>query len=310
MLLIPSLFAAALSAAHPVPAASGPPTAGASDDAAATVVAQMRQALGGAPRLDAVRALSLEADLRRVVPADPAGGEAQDLSGDLAIDASFPDRYLRVEDLPPFPGGPSVGIGTGLDGASAWRAPMGAPTGPNLVIRVAPPRLGPGGADGLRRHTQAELTRLQLLCLGAAPGLAFRSLGQAEAPEGRADVLEVTGADGFAARLFVDAASHKPLFLAYRAVVPRMHVVRMQAPPAEKAEKASREGAAGEPHLPAPPPAQEAEARMFVSAFKTVDGVALPFTVSLQISGGPTEEWQIRKWKLNPELKPERFKKS
>jgi hypothetical protein len=32
--------------------------------------------------------------------------------------------------------------------------------------------------------------------------------------------------------------------------------------------------------------------------------------VSVQISGGPTEEWQIRKWKLNPELKPERFKKS
>lgn len=278
------------------------------DDPAQEVIAQMRTALGGAPKLDAIKSVSLEADLRRVLPADGEGGEAQDLSGDVTIDAAFPDRYLKLEQVPPFPGGPTLAIGTGLDGESAWRAPVGAPTGPNVIVRMAPARTGPGGADGLRRHTRAELTRLQIMCLGSAPsaGLTFTPAGQAEAPEGRADIVDIAGNDGFAARMFVDATTHRPLFLAYKTVVPRMHVVRRQAPhdaAAPRPEDAPRLPDAGQP-----PP--EAEARMFVSDFKSVDGVMLPFKISVSVEGGPTEEWQIKKWKLNPALKPEMFKKS
>jgi hypothetical protein len=133
-----------------------------------------------------------------------------------------------------------------------------------------------------------------------------RSAGQAESPEGRADVVDVNGPDGFAARLFVDAITHRPLFIAYKTVVPRMHVVRHQAP---------QGGAAARPEdaLRLPEPGQappESDARMFVSEFKSVDGVLLPFKISVSVEGGPTEEWQIKKWKLNPALKPEIFKKS
>ena len=39
--------------------------------------------------------------------------------------------------------------------------------------------------------------------------------GQAESPDGKADIIDVTGPDDFKARLFVDADTHLPLMLTY-----------------------------------------------------------------------------------------------
>ena len=45
--------------------------------------------------------------------------------------------------------------------------------------------------------------------------LEFKYAGQAEAPDGKADVLEVQGPDGFTAKLFVDGKTHLPLMLTW-----------------------------------------------------------------------------------------------
>jgi hypothetical protein len=292
-LLLPILLAATAADATP-------------EARAQEVLAQVQKAVGGASRLEAIKGLSLQAELRRVQPVD--GAEARDMSGELTVDALLPDRYLRVETLQPFPGAPSFSIGTGLDGSEAWRAPIGNPGGGggHVVVRVATGD-GPGATAALLRRTRAELRRLLALALAGGPKDATLKLayaGEAEAPEGRAHRIELSDAQGAIGTLFVDKATHRPLFVAFKALLPRMQMVRAEGP--GDADRARREA---EARGTAPAPAPEAEARLYVSDWKSVGGVLLPHRFSQTVEGGASEEWTVGKWTLDPALKPEHFKK-
>ena len=46
--------------------------------------------------------------------------------------------------------------------------------------------------------------------------------GQAESPDGKADIIDVTGPDDFKVRLFVDTETHLPLMLTYMEPEARM----------------------------------------------------------------------------------------
>jgi hypothetical protein len=261
------------------------------------VLDKAREALGGI-RPAAARAVSLEADLRRVelMP----GGETRDMSGELTVDAALPDHYLRVETLTPFPGAPAFSIGTGLDGQQAWRAPVGGGGGPHMVIRVVE-REG-AGAEALLRRTRSEMLRLLLVTQASAPedaGLRFAYAGEAEAPEGRADRIDVSDPTGPLGTLFIDQKTHRPLMVSFTAPLPRMQMIRASSP--AEAEKAHANVEPG--------PAAEAEARLYVSEWKAVGGVLLPHRLSQTIEGGPSEEWTVKKWTLDPAFKPERFRR-
>ena len=45
--------------------------------------------------------------------------------------------------------------------------------------------------------------------------LTFSYAGEAEAPEGKADVVDIKGPANFAARLFVNSQTHMPLMLSW-----------------------------------------------------------------------------------------------
>ena len=65
---------------------------------------------------------------------------------------------------------------------------------------------------------------------------------------------------------------------------------------------------------PAPSPAGAAgpelkEAQMFLSDYKTEDGLALPRLITIKVQDGPTEEWKVQKIKLNPTFSADHFKK-
>ena len=62
--------------------------------------------------------------------------------------------------------------------------------------------------------------------------LSFGHAGQAEAPEGKADVLDVKGAGNFTARLFIDSKTHLPLMLSWTTPPNLVPVVAGQKPPA------------------------------------------------------------------------------
>lgn len=282
----------------------GTVASGGGDDRARQVMARVRDALRSPAKAETVRSLSMQAELRRVTPVE--GEEARDLSGQVTVDMLLPDRYLKVETLSPMPGGPEISVGTGLDGQEAWQAPVGVPPGHGLVVRVQTPD-EPGAATSLRRRTRAELTRLALLSLGAGPegtALGFKYAGEAEAPEGRAHVVEITGPDEFSARLFVDVQSHRPLMLSFKGQLPRMRTVRASGP-ADMARARAEADRVDQAAARAP----ESEMRLFVSDFREVQGALLPHRFLRETDGGAREEWTVKTWKVNPPLDPGAFRK-
>jgi hypothetical protein len=42
---------------------------------------------------------------------------------------------------------------------------------------------------------------------------------------------------------------------------------------------------------------------------RSVNGVMFPFRIVKAVNGVPVDEWEIEKYKVNPDLKPKRFEK-
>jgi hypothetical protein len=280
--------------------AAEPPVA----DAAARaqrVLAAARQALGGADALAAVHSLSLEGQLRRRVAGED--GE-QEMSGDVRVDSLRPDRYLRVDTVSPMPGMPGIPLATGLDGDEVWSGALPVASGMNVVIRAA----APGDASGqarLKDRILRESALFLVTVLAGADGTEYTWVGEAEAPEGRADVLQVTGRGGLDARLFVDQKSHRPLMLTFRDSPPRMMVRREMAPGGGH----GRPGGSAPPEaLPTPPP--PVEAALFLSDWKRVGGVLLPHALNKTLEGKPYEEIVVSRYTVNdPKLTADKFRK-
>ena len=108
---------------------------------------------------------------------------------------------------------------------------------PGLRIINSRPGDDPNAVPVALRRSREDLARLLLgLIAGAQPSFAvtYGYAGQAESPDGKADVIEVKGPDDFRARLLLDADSHQPLMLTYLAPEPRvmMRTARGGGPPA------------------------------------------------------------------------------
>jgi hypothetical protein len=171
-----------------------------------------------------------------------------------------------------------------------------------MIVRVAGPE-GPAATEAMLRRTRSEMLRLILLALGQGPAdgtLTFVHAGEAEAPEGRAERIEVSDGEGRIGTLFIDKATHRPLMVSFRTVLPRMAMMRATShQDAERAASAAQAAA----------PPKEVEAQLYVSEWKAVDGVLLPHRVAQTVEGGASEEWTITKWKLDPAFKAGHFQR-
>jgi hypothetical protein len=266
-------------------------------DRAAVVLTEARKALGGDDRLTRVTALQAAGEFRRSM------GEMQ-MDGELEILLETPDKLRRNEDLN-MPGGAMMTRTEVLNGTEVWddsgqRGGMGH--GMAIMLR------GPGGdadpariKDMQRRVRRADLMRYSLAWLLASDA-PVSHVGVAEAPDGKADVLEYTPNEGPPVRLFVDQETHLPLMLSWKGPQPRM-MVRRTGPGAsrEDAERAAREAEAT-------PPA-EATFDMRLGDYRDVDGVQLPHEITRAINGRTNEEWTITAYKLNPSFTPNTFTK-
>jgi len=256
------------------------------------LIAQARAALGGDRNLNAVTGLTAAGTYQREI------GDRQ-LSGEITIDLQLPDKLLRTESMRPM-GDATIELLQGVNGDRVLRQSRTIGGGPNMFVRMAPP---PGGADGeaqALRNQRADLARFALaFLLTTTPEMPLEWTygGEAEADEGKADVIDATGPGSFAARLFLDKKSHRPLMIAYRGAAPRM-VVRTER------------GAAPPPSASAPaqlPPPQVVDIQLFLDGYKTVDGVMLPHHLSRSIDGKPAEEMTFTTIRLNPVFKPDTF---
>ena len=286
-----------LSAARPG-ASADPPSADAATRAR-QVLAAARQALGGDEALAAVKSISLEGQLRRRLPGE--GDEAAEMSGSVRVDARPPDRYLRVDTVSPAPGLPGIPIATGLDGDEAWTAALPVAAGPNVVIRSAPP--GDAGAEArFKDQVRRESAMFLVPLLTEAGGLEYAWVAEAESPDGKADVLQVTGG-GLEARLFVDQRTHRPLMLTFKDTPPRMMMVR-------RGPMSDRHGVGPAASEAPPPPPVPAEATLFLSDWRKVGGLLLPHTWSKTLDGKPYEEIAVSRYLVNdPKLTTDKFRK-
>jgi len=280
----------------------------AGDTKAAELVAQARAALGGESKLSKVQGLSAAGTYQR------DAGERQ-LSGEITIDLQLPDKMVRTDSMNPM-GDATVVMLQGINGDQVLRNSRTIGGGPGMIIRVAPPPAGSDAEGQALRNARAELARFALAFLLTSPSsmpIEFTYGGEAEAPDSdiaKAHVIEAKGQGSFAARIFLDQKSHRPLMLQYRGAAPRMVVQtrRGDGPPPEAghaqgdANQAAARGAA--PQLPPP---QIVDIEMFLDDYRPVDGVLLPHHVSRSIDGKPSEEWTFKTIKLNPVFKPDTF---
>ncbi len=283
------------------------------DDRAAELVSQVRRALGGA-KLDTLTTLAVTGTYRRLI------GE-REMSGDIELAIALPDRFLRTESLNVDPTTP-VKRFTGFNGATSLDSTSGGPA--NMMFgRGAgggpggrPPEAGTGGNPPSPEEMQARRLRAAhrdfgrlLVAMLAGTSTAFplhyEYAGEAESDEGKADVLNVTGPEDFAAKLFIDQETHLPLMVMYKDAMPRMQMFRggqgSERPSREEMERRMREARAA-----GPPP--QVDVQLFLSDHRKVEGVLLPHTIRRAVDGKTQEELQVT-YKVNPSFKADKFEK-
>jgi len=192
-----------------------------------------------------------------------------------------------------------------LDGEEAWFG-SGEGGSDSTQIVVA----GGGSADPetrakLERQAQQQLldrlrsesSRLLLAWLlspsVAGSPLDFNYIGVAKAEDGEADVIDARTTTGFAARLFFDKQTHRLLVLSYRGRAPRALAVK----PGSSADVNKTVNA------------PDSELQLRFGDYRTISGIQLPHRITYVADGQAYQEWQIKSFKVNPPLKPEKFRK-
>jgi hypothetical protein len=300
-------YVVALALAAPLATAVDARAAGAEDKSIEVVVAA-RAAMGG-EQLEAVKSISATGEYRRLM-------SEREINGEATVEIIAPDKIKRTEEMG-IAGGPTFSRTVALNGTDYWEDStnrgggfmrFGGPGGPG-----APGGQGPTEADRERfrqmaqRRLQGELQRYLLVWLMRSDA-PMTYAGEAEAEDGKADVIEVKPEGGTAMRIFFDQKTHLPLMLTYQGPQPRMMIrqVRPDGAPG---------GNAGTPPDPEELRRRMAEPPRIVtfelrfSDFKNVSGIMLPHQMSQSVEGKPTEEWTVSEFKVNPNLKPESFAK-
>jgi hypothetical protein len=299
--------------------------AGQDAEKGATLLAEARKAIGGEDRLRALRTVQANGTFKRM-----AGNNT--VEGDFEIFIETPSRYRRNETTGAaggpigertevlngtevweetssgFPGGRGGfgGFGRGGDGGGradggggGFAGGRGDPGARGQIAELFGGRGGDGrgGAGGLdperlreaqRRQRQNELVRLMLLWfLSTDAPVAW--VGTAQAPDGTADVIEIKPAEGAATRVFLDSTTRMPLMM-----------TNTGFGGGGRGRRGGGDGRAG-----GPPPQITLETHL--SEYKTVSGIKLPHLITRGVNGQTNEEWEIKNYRINPNLRQNTF---
>jgi hypothetical protein len=269
------------------------------------LIAQARAALGG----DKLKSLSVTANYRRTF------GQME-MTGEVNYDLLLPDKMMKIETMSPMPSMEITRI-EALNGDDVWEDQQQHGGGGGMVmIRRGPagPGVDPAKAqDMLRQSVRSDFARLLIGWLLTTPAsfpVEFSFAGEAESPEGKADVLDVKGPGKFTARLFLDQKTHYPLMLTYYGRKPRI-LTQTSTPGAPRNPSGAQEDMEKRvKEMEAEAAKQtDVEFRIYLSDYREVDGVSFPHKLTRAIEDEVNEEMEIKNVKINPQLKPEKFAK-
>jgi hypothetical protein len=221
------------------------------------ILSATREALGGEKKLSAVRTIV-------------ATGRTQQLRGDnlvpieFEIDVELPDKYVRKDEIPAQGSGPSA---SGFNGGAL------------IQTKAA--------------TVKQDFARLMLGMFAssfAGYPLTFTYVGQAEAPQGKADVLEAKGAPNVTMRIFIAQDTHLPIMVSW------------QAPPPP-----SRGGPPPAPGVPPAPPPAPQENRIYFADYREVDGMKWPFRLRRAQGADTVEETTFDRFRINSRIDAKKF---
>jgi hypothetical protein len=244
-----------------------------------SVLASARAALGGEAKINAVKTFIATGRTRQV------RGENL-VPIEFEIQAELPDKYSRHDEFPAQEAGP---VTAGFVGDQLVLIPRPVPPPPRPGQPAPPPAAMEAQLRGRMMQAKQDFARLLLgMFAGGTPSfpLTYAYVAQAEAPQGKADVIDVKGPNNFTARLFIDSTTSLPIMISWTAPAPP------RPPGAQGAQ-----GAQG-----APP-----EQRMFFAEYKDVDGLKLPFRIRRAAGSETTEETTFDRYRINAKIDPRRF---
>lgn len=298
------------------------------------VLAEARKALGG-DRLAAVKTLVASGRTRRV-----RGNNLVPIEFEIFI--ALPDKYVRIDEFPAEDTDPTA---SGFNGDALIQipAPPAAPAlgrgtspvvPPSATAPGAPGGMPPGGRGAAPDPRRARIlaikqdfTRLALGLLAASPGLplTFSYAAIAEAPQGRADVLDVKGEGNIALRFFVHSETRLPVMVSWN-TPPTNVIVTVPGQPPPKTVAPGAVVVAGPPAPPAGAPKEETdkyakdvvamrakamatpvEHRLYFADYRDVDGVRLPFRLRRAIGPETTEETTFDRFRVNAKIDPRKL---
>jgi hypothetical protein len=157
--------------------------------------------------------------------------------------------------------------------------------------------------------------------------LTFTYAAEGEAPEGKADVLDVKGPANFAARLVVQRDTHLPIMLMWQMpatnvivhvpgqpapdpIPPGALVVEAPAPPPTTATQADRDAYAATvatARREGLAQAKPVEYRMYYADYRSVNGVKWPFRIRRAVAGTTIEETMFDRVSINVKIDPRKF---
>jgi hypothetical protein len=262
-----------------------------SQDAAPAAISAAREALGGEKKLTAVRSIVATGRTRQV-----RGDNLVPIEFEIAIE--LPDKYVRKDEIPAQESGPTT---SGFNGETLLQFPVPSPP-PARAGGSPPPTQEQLAAVARMRlaNVRQDFARLMLGLFAGTPAsypVAFSYVGKAEAPQGKADVLDVKGVAGpgaFAARLFINDATHLPIMLTWAA-----------PPPSGRGGPPSPPGSPGTPARqgqPTPP-----ESRLYFADYREVSGLQLPFRIRRALGADTVEETTFDGFKINGTIDPKKF---
>jgi hypothetical protein len=255
---------------------------------------EMRQALGGEAALSGVESFMATGKVTRVSDAGPASAQL------VEIVCHLPDKFLRtVTHIGPIraPNGSSrLGPrGSTFEGFNLDLPIRGSrdASGRRNAVFMSSGAPSPDELDRrltlVVRRLHQDFARLALALFGTSFGAYPMELHHRDREargEQQADVIEAVAPDGFTARLLVDASTHLPLAVSWKAV-PSVVIT---------AGSASIRG------VPEP-----VEHTMFFSDFRVGDGLKWPYLIKEYAGSRLVQETRLETFVINPKLHPETF---
>lgn len=313
-----------------VVSAESPAPSPASIERAAQILAATRQALGG-EKLTGIRTLTVTGRTRRV-----RGNNLVPIEFEISYE--LPDRFLRRDESPFEESDPTS---VGFNGDDLVQIPAPAAANAPVAGRVggagsAPPPSPEQQAAQAAAQRRARVTTIKQdfvrMMLGIFPDslaafpLTFAHAAVAEAPQGKADVLDVRGSGNFLLRLLINSQTRQPIMVSWSlppsnvivtapgqpspaTVAPGAVVVVGPPLPAADATAEQKDAYAKEVQgIRAKAQATPIEHRLYYADYRDVDGVLLPFRFRRAIGADTTEETTVDRYRINAKISPERFR--